>query len=112
MFVLGGLAFAGIALWIGSEGGAIIMFCVGVVLQAIPSRFTTGELRNKQKRTRADDEKWLRTEGYLPKTRTEAMEDRDARRIAARRFIDPPDGTYYDKDWHVRDVKTDRLIQL
>jgi hypothetical protein len=91
--------------------GQVTWMLVGavVVLATLPIYFPkVGAAKKSQ--SRAETEAWMRKEGYLPKTREEVAEDAELERIANIRFRDPPEDTYYDSQWHLRDIHTDRLI--
>jgi len=92
--------------------GQVTWMLVGgvVVLATLPLYFPkVGAVKPKSRR-RWETEAWMASQGYLPQTKEEAAEEAEQERIANIRFTDPPEGTYYDSSWHLRDIHTDRLI--
>lgn len=85
----------------------VIIVFIAVIL-SVP-RIGSGS-RSHKRMTRAETEKWMRDNGYLPRTPEEAADEAERERIARVRFGGIPDNAYCDKNWYLHDIDTDKLI--
>ena len=117
MFVFAGLILGLVFLSMGADiNFALLPFIVGMVIQAVPRQVTVGKLPKNARR--ADPEKWLRTEGYLPQTTVERrqsiVEEKEVYNKNSREFAASLEGGqqdfYYDFDGCPRDVATNEYL--
>lgn len=110
MFVIGGLLFAGVFLWVDMQGAAAVVFALGVGLQSIPARFTNPPLKNERGMTREDAVKWLRRSGHLGATHEVIEDERETHNKNSRSGAIWSNADWYkDYDGRIRDVTTDEL---
>lgn len=95
---------------------SLVVLGLGVAVQSIPARFRVFDIPKRAKgTTRAEAEKWMREQGYLPQTPEEAREEireekatfnKNEREIA----VWSGSQTYRDADGCQRDVVTRKPI--